>query len=212
MAGSKKVHKQLGKPGQASGLLERHRIATTSEEEEHGKVSSRLRSKEDEYPQRYSLSDPRSGFSLHWLPTVFPFDVKGSFRCETETGYSVLNSALEINDKWLGRRLLQEGEENVTDNPEETEFLYLKNCTEPALNEFPSDIFTNEDRRHGAVFLHAFCAVYMFYALAIVCDDFFVPSLEKICERLHLSEDVAGATFMAAGSSAPELFTSVIGN
>uniref|UniRef100_A0A8D0H2H6 Solute carrier family 24 member 3 n=1 Tax=Sphenodon punctatus TaxID=8508 RepID=A0A8D0H2H6_SPHPU len=43
-------------------------------------------------------------------------------------------------------------------------------------------------------------AMYMFYALAIVCDDFFVPSLEKICERLHLSEDVAGATFMAAGS------------
>uniref|UniRef100_A0A8C8S1D1 Solute carrier family 24 member 3 n=1 Tax=Pelusios castaneus TaxID=367368 RepID=A0A8C8S1D1_9SAUR len=81
----------------------------------------------------------------------------------------------------------------------------------PALHEFPSDIFTNEDRRQGAVILHTFCAMYMFYALAIVCDDFFVPSLEKICERLHLSEDVAGATFMAAGSSAPELFTSVIG-
>uniref|UniRef100_A0AAY4E626 Sodium/calcium exchanger membrane region domain-containing protein n=1 Tax=Denticeps clupeoides TaxID=299321 RepID=A0AAY4E626_9TELE len=54
-------------------------------------------------------------------------------------------------------------------------------------------------------------AMYMFYALALVCDDYFVPSLEKICERLHLSEDVAGATFMAAGSSAPELFTSIIG-
>ncbi|OXB74327.1 UNVERIFIED_CONTAM: hypothetical protein H355_006856 [Colinus virginianus] len=79
-----------------------------------------------------------------------------------------------------------------------------------ALHEFPNDIFTNEDRRHGAVILHVICAMYMFYALAIVCDDFFVPSLEKICERLHLSEDVAGATFMAAGSSAPELFTSVI--
>ncbi|CAJ1066995.1 sodium/potassium/calcium exchanger 3 [Xyrichtys novacula] len=51
----------------------------------------------------------------------------------------------------------------------------------------------------------------MFYALALVCDDYFVPSLEKLCERLQLSEDVAGATFMAAGSSAPELFTSVIG-
>lgn len=25
-------------------------------------------------------------------------------------------------------------------------------------------------------------AVYMFYALALVCDDYFVPSLEKICE------------------------------
>ncbi|MGH0157139.1 UNVERIFIED_CONTAM: hypothetical protein FKN15_058524 [Acipenser sinensis] len=33
----------------------------------------------------------------------------------------------------------------------------------------------------------------------------------RCCARLQLSEDVAGATFMAAGSSAPELFTSVIG-
>ena len=48
-------------------------------------------------------------------------------------------------------------------------------------------------------------------ALAIICDDFFVPSLEAISERLELSEDVAGATFMAAGSSAPELFISIIG-
>ncbi|CAI5780480.1 Sodium potassium calcium exchanger 3 [Podarcis lilfordi] len=132
-------------------------------------------------------------------------------RPDVAAGYDVLNTALETSDKWIGRRLLLEAEENVTDNPEETEHPNHKNCTEPALNEFPNDIFTNENRRHGAVVLHAFCAVYMFYALAIVCDDFFVPSLEKICERLHLSEDVAGATFMAAGSSAPELFTSVIG-
>ena len=27
-----------------------------------------------------------------------------------------------------------------------------------------------------------FQAIYMFYALAIVCDDYFVPSLEKISE------------------------------
>ncbi|XP_026870879.2 sodium/potassium/calcium exchanger 4 isoform X3 [Electrophorus electricus] len=51
----------------------------------------------------------------------------------------------------------------------------------------------------------------MFLALAVVCDDYFVTSLEKICEKLDLSEDVAGATFMAAGSSAPELFASIIG-
>ena len=51
----------------------------------------------------------------------------------------------------------------------------------------------------------------MFAGIAIVCDDYFVPALEKIVEKLELSDDVAGATFMAAGSSAPELFTSVIG-
>jgi len=50
--------------------------------------------------------------------------------------------------------------------------------------------------------------IILFTAIAIVCDDYFVPSLDVICKRLNLSEDVAGATFMAAGSSAPELFTS----
>ncbi|XP_068455470.1 sodium/potassium/calcium exchanger 3 isoform X2 [Clinocottus analis] len=79
------------------------------------------------------------------------------------------------------------------------------------IHEFPRDFFSNQERVDGAVGLHVLCAVYMFYALALVCDDYFVPCLEKICERLQLSEDVAGATFMAAGSSAPELFTSVIG-
>jgi len=52
---------------------------------------------------------------------------------------------------------------------------------------------------------------YMFWALSIICDDYFVASLEEISEALGLSPDVAGATFMAAGSSAPELFTSLMG-
>jgi len=63
----------------------------------------------------------------------------------------------------------------------------------------------------GWVWLYAFGAGYMFIALAIVCDEFFVPSLEVIVEKLELSNDIAGATFMAAGGSAPELFTSLIG-
>ncbi|XP_065128048.2 sodium/potassium/calcium exchanger 3 isoform X1 [Paramisgurnus dabryanus] len=102
---------------------------------------------------------------------------------------------------WARRKLSQQNiEENQTSS-----------TPRAAINEFPQDIFTKTQRRHGAVLLHVFCAVYMFYALAIVCDVYFVPSLEKISENLHLSEDVAGATFMAAGSSAPELFTSLIG-
>eukprot|EP00571_Detonula_confervacea_P011473 CAMPEP_0172303976 /NCGR_PEP_ID=MMETSP1058-20130122/5441_1 /TAXON_ID=83371 /ORGANISM="Detonula confervacea, Strain CCMP 353" /LENGTH=743 /DNA_ID=CAMNT_0013015015 /DNA_START=370 /DNA_END=2598 /DNA_ORIENTATION=+ len=55
--------------------------------------------------------------------------------------------------------------------------------------------------------------LYMFLALAIVCDEFFVPALEEISSEHHLdlSMDVAGATLMAAGGSAPELFTSLVG-
>ncbi|XP_019732030.1 sodium/potassium/calcium exchanger 2-like [Hippocampus comes] len=77
--------------------------------------------------------------------------------------------------------------------------------------DYPTDYFSVEDRRQGFVVFHMFGMLYMFIALAIVCDEFFVPALTVITEKLEISDDVAGATFMAAGGSAPELFTSVIG-
>ncbi|XP_034541987.1 sodium/potassium/calcium exchanger 1 [Notolabrus celidotus] len=77
--------------------------------------------------------------------------------------------------------------------------------------EYPKDIFSVEDRRQGWVVLHIIGMMYMFISLAIVCDEFFVPALGVITDKLAISDDVAGATFMAAGGSAPELFTSLIG-
>lgn len=77
--------------------------------------------------------------------------------------------------------------------------------------EYPEDIFSVEDRKRGWVVLHIFGMMYMFISLAIVCDEFFVPALGVITDKLAISDDVAGATFMAAGGSAPELFTSLIG-
>ena len=40
----------------------------------------------------------------------------------------------------------------------------------------------------------------MFWGLAAVCEEYFVPSLNILCEELNIPDDVAGATFMAAGS------------
>ncbi|XP_035865254.1 sodium/potassium/calcium exchanger 1 isoform X4 [Phyllostomus discolor] len=77
--------------------------------------------------------------------------------------------------------------------------------------EYPPDLFSLEERRQGWVVLHIFGMMYVFVALAIVCDEYFVPALGVITDKLQISEDVAGATFMAAGGSAPELFTSLIG-
>lgn len=48
-----------------------------------------------------------------------------------------------------------------------------------------------------------------FYLLAKVCDNYFVSSLDKIAKKLNMSHDIAGATLMAMGSSAPELFVSL---
>ena len=43
------------------------------------------------------------------------------------------------------------------------------------------------------------------FALAVITDKFFIPSLDEISRRLKLSDEVAGASLMAIGSSAPEL-------
>ncbi len=79
-----------------------------------------------------------------------------------------------------------------------------------AIEEFPKDFFTQEQRLHGAIVVHLLITFYTFGLLAVVCDDYFVVSLYHICARLDLDNDVAGATFMAIGSSAPTLFISVI--
>ena len=52
--------------------------------------------------------------------------------------------------------------------------------------------------------------LYVFIALAIVADELFVPALEVLSEKWELSEDVAGATLMAAGGSSPELSTNLV--
>jgi sodium/potassium/calcium exchanger 4 len=45
----------------------------------------------------------------------------------------------------------------------------------------------------------------IFVALAIVCDDYLCLSLERICDSLQVPDDVAGASFLALGSAAPEV-------
>ncbi|XP_069695188.1 sodium/potassium/calcium exchanger 3-like [Periplaneta americana] len=107
---------------------------------------------------------------------------------------------LNVHEQHTGRQLLWHVEE-----------VSEQNCTPPALSEFPQDSFTPEQRQAGAVAIHALVCCYLFLMLAMICDDYFVPSIQKLCENLNMSEDVAGATFMAAAVSSPELFINIVG-
>ncbi|XP_069023631.1 sodium/potassium/calcium exchanger 2-like [Embiotoca jacksoni] len=107
------------------------------------------------------------------------------------------------------RTLLQH--HNLSVAPEDTPMAMSSSDAETSHGDYPTDLFSVEQRREGFVVFHMFGMLYMFISLAIVCDEFFVPALTVITEKLEISDDVAGATFMAAGGSAPELFTSVIG-
>ncbi len=57
----------------------------------------------------------------------------------------------------------------------------------------------------GDVFLSLAAILVSVFVLAILTDKFFIPSLDEISRRLKLSDEVAGASLMAIGSSAPEL-------
>jgi K+-dependent Na+/Ca+ exchanger-like protein len=62
----------------------------------------------------------------------------------------------------------------------------------------------------GGFILLIVAVLQMFYALAVVVEEYFVPALNTMCVVYSIPDDVAGATFMAAGASAPELFASFI--
>ncbi|CAK9805480.1 Sodium/potassium/calcium exchanger 5 [Anthophora quadrimaculata] len=142
-------------------------------------------------------------FCMIIVPTVYFIFVN------TLTMFVPNNAAISSNptDTRL-RKLLQIGPTTDHTEPGENE---TYNCTPPAIKEFPSDGLTPQQRKSGFIVIHFVIAIYMFLLLAIVCDDFFVPSIKKICEKINVTEDVAGATIMAAASSSPELFINIVG-
>ena len=84
-------------------------------------------------------------------------------------------------------------------------------CIPPAVHNFPSDLLSEQQRENGGILIHIFATIYIFGCLAHLCDRYFVPALETFTERMKMQPEVAGASFMAIGNSAPELFTSLIG-
>ncbi|XP_017021716.1 sodium/potassium/calcium exchanger 5 isoform X2 [Drosophila kikkawai] len=78
----------------------------------------------------------------------------------------------------------------------------------PAILEFPPYL---RKKTWWITVMCAFFSFYIFVILAIVCDDYLLPAMERLCYSLKLSYDVAGATFLAASTSAPELFINCVG-
>ncbi len=83
-------------------------------------------------------------------------------------------------------------------------------CTTDGLNylrfiECPADA---NDGAAKAVLLVGWCAM-LFVAIGTVGDAFFAPAVERIATRLRLPDDVAGATLLALGGAAPDIFTQI---
>ena len=57
--------------------------------------------------------------------------------------------------------------------------------------------------------LYSLWCLWLFIALGLVADAFFVPNLTKISSQLKLSENVAGVTLVAFGNGAPDIFSAI---
>ncbi|CAN0326250.1 unnamed protein product [Lampetra planeri] len=145
---------------------------------------------------------PHLGLGLH--PPHAPPGT--SFTTTAGSGSSSTSGSPGKNSSWHHHPLLSSSSSsNATSSTPAT-------ASPPrAGGEYPRDLFSLAQRRRGAAVLHLAGVAYTFVALALVCDEFFVPALGAVSERLALADDVAGATFMAAGGSAPELFTALVG-
>lgn len=82
--------------------------------------------------------------------------------------------------------------ESSTDTAENVTLSPLEDLTETTTEKaedplFPPDLFDQDARRKGAVIFYIIGLIYMFVALAIVCDEFFVPSLDVIIDVIGCS-------------------------
>lgn len=59
-------------------------------------------------------------------------------------------------------------------------------CTE-SLDEFP-EVFTPEQLEQGYFVLAFPIGIYCFTLLAVICDSYFLPCVERICESLNLTQ------------------------
>jgi K+-dependent Na+/Ca+ exchanger-like protein len=83
------------------------------------------------------------------------------------------------------------------------------------LSAYPDDKLIDQPYRSAPnrylIVVHIILIGYALLGLNTVCDVYFTGALEVMIRKWQIKPDVAGATFMAAGGSAPELFTSLIG-
>lgn len=120
------------------------------------------------------------------LPLIFLIQIQGNFGVSLGYGERGDWSALRNLNRFV-RQTDSFGVEGVEESDKNVIPLKHQNSSSDGEGKlFPPDLFTLEQRRQGAVIFYILGVIYMFVALAIVCDEFFVPSLDVIIEILEI--------------------------
>jgi Ca2+/Na+ antiporter len=87
---------------------------------------------------------------------------------------------------------------------------FLDNMCLDKLDIVPGSIQPDCPGNTFGIVFEIFLFLYAMLGLAIVCDDYLCVALERLCDVYNIREDVAGATFMAFGSAAPEIIVNAV--
>ncbi|XP_067411911.1 sodium/potassium/calcium exchanger 5 isoform X2 [Emydura macquarii macquarii] len=72
-------------------------------------------------------------------------------------------------------------------------------CILATSSEFPDGFFTQQEREDGGIIIYFLIILYMFMAVSIVCDDYFLPSLEIISEWVFVTKgDIGVSTILGS--------------
>ncbi|XP_037028047.1 probable sodium/potassium/calcium exchanger CG1090 [Bradysia coprophila] len=84
-------------------------------------------------------------------------------------------------------------------------------CIPPDIERYPRPLIPQTWRKNGGLIVHVLVVLFTIVGLNVVCDGYFVSSIHRISEKLKLSPEDAGSTFMAVGTSIYKLLMAVIG-
>jgi Ca2+/Na+ antiporter len=87
---------------------------------------------------------------------------------------------------------------------------YEDECSMSAVCQVFGDDCKSQFDMFGGEVLMALIVVYTFKILGTICDGHLTAIVGRIVEKLGVPEDVAGATFMAMSSSAPEVILTIV--
>ncbi|KAG4079689.1 hypothetical protein HA402_009075 [Bradysia odoriphaga] len=113
---------------------------------------------------------------------------------------------ITTDDEWLPWKSPLHLLSSILEDEEE------KICREDSsMDEFPDDLFTQEQRMNGAIVLHFIGVIYFFTFTGMLINYYYLPSVQGICDALNITPDVGAAVFMSTATCTPELFTNLIG-
>jgi len=123
---------------------------------------------------------------------------------ESSTHEKVLLSdkSLINNDHYIERMLYSQNETEEA-----------KKVVVPAAKVCHSNVVADPGQFHEplTVVFYLFGVFYLLLFINVVCEEYFVETVNKAVEVLEIPESAAGATIMAAGSSMPELMAGLVG-